>query len=480
MKIRSGLFALLLVPAVAGAAQPRSVALVIQDNGHAQVTETHDVPPPGADGAVRIGPLPETLLPASVSAAPLERGETLDVVSQRFLYDMRDAAALFGAYRGSAVVGRKGDATWAGRLAAVPDFAQAEPGLLLEAEGQPVRFIPDLFALDAVEFPARADLARHPTLLWQLAADQSPPAAIQLNYAASGLSWSASHEAILADDARAIALATRVHVRNRTQRDFANARVRLALTEKGQYAPLVPAAGDPRAARAPALRYAADGQSWVPERAAASAAVVATYDVPQPLTLAAGADVRAGLYSAPALAAETRHVYDGVRFDRYQRNRRTDWNLGTEFSPAVETRLSFRNESKSHLPPGDFRLLRGSAERALEWIGNDWLPPLAPGQEASLNLGPAVGLSGRRLRTGYAEVVPFTVVDESFEILLDNQTGADQTVAVVEHLYRGDNHEITAATMEHSPDSSPHAIRFVVPVKNGSQKSIAYTVRYTW
>ena len=133
MKFRFGLFALVLVPALASAAQPRSVALVIQDNGHAQITETHDVPPPGADGAVRIGPLPETLLPASVSAAPLERGETLDVVSQRFLYDLRDAAALFGAYRGSAVVGRKGDATWAGRLAAVSDFTKTQPGLLLEA-----------------------------------------------------------------------------------------------------------------------------------------------------------------------------------------------------------------------------------------------------------------------------------------------------------------------------------------------------------
>ena len=253
MKIRSGLLVLMLVPAVAGAAQPRSVALVIQENGYAQITETHDVPPPGPDGAVRIGPVPETLVPASVNAAPLERGETLDVASQRFLFDLRDETALFGAYRGSAVVGRKGDATWAGRLAAVPDFSKAEPGLMLEAEGQPVRFIPNVFALDAVEFSARADLARQPTLLWQLAADQTPPAAIQLNYAAAGLSWSASHEAILAADARSIALATRIHVRNQTLRDFANARIRLALTEKGQFAPLVPEAGDPRAARSAAF-----------------------------------------------------------------------------------------------------------------------------------------------------------------------------------------------------------------------------------
>lgn len=480
MKLRTGLFVLALVPAVAGATQPRSIALVVQDNGHAQISETHDVPPPAADGSVRIGPLPETLLPASVNAAPLERGESLDIVSQRFLYDLRDAAALFGAYRGSAVVGRKGDATWAGRLAAVPDFSKTDPGLLLEAEGQPVRFIPDLFTLDAVEFPARAELARQPTLAWQLAANQTPPAAIQLHYAAAGLSWSAAHEAILAGDARSIALSTRVQLRNQTQRDFPNARVRLALTEKGQFAPLVPAAGDPRASRAPALRYAPDGQSWIPERAAASAAVVATYDLPRPLSLPAETDVRAGLFSAPALPVETRYVYDGVRFDRYQRNRRTDGNLGTEYAAVVATRLSFANEGAAPLPPGEFRLLRGQADQALEWIGTDWLPALKPGETATLDLGPAAGLSGRRLRTAYADVVPLQSADESFEIVLENQNATDQTIVVVEHFYRGEHHEITAASAQYEPGPDPHSVQFAIPVKAGTSQSFTYTVRYTW
>ena len=91
---------------------------------------------------------------------------------------------------------------------------------------------------------------------------------VQLNYAVSGRVWSASHEAVLADDSRSIALSSRIRLQNRTGRDFANARVRLALTDKGQFAPLVPALGDPRAARTPALRFAADGKSWVPERTA--------------------------------------------------------------------------------------------------------------------------------------------------------------------------------------------------------------------
>ena len=470
----------LLLPWTASAAKPRSIALTIQENGYAQVSEAHDVEPPGPDGLVRIGPLPETLLPASVTAVPVERGESLDIVAQRFAYDLLDDDALFRAYRGTALVCRKGESTLAGRLASLPDFSSPAPSLTLDAEGQPIRVIPNVLALDSIEFPVRADLARQPTLIWQIAAGQAAPAAIQLNYAASGLSWSASHEAILADDARSMALSTRVRLQNQTRRDFANARIRLALSEKGRFAPLVPDAGDPRAAKAPALRYSADGKSWTPERTEASAAIVATYDLPQPLTLPADSDLCAGLAAAPAVPVETRYVYDGVRFDRYQRNRRTDWNLGTEFSPIVETRLSFKNDLPAALPPGEFRLLRGQADQTLEWIGTDWLPALKPGDSATIDLGPAAGLSGRRLRTSYSDVVPLKVSEESFEITLENQTPADQTITVVEHFYRGENHEIAAASAEHVPGADPHSIQFSVPVKAGTQQTFTYTVRYTW
>ena len=471
---------LFLVPLAVWAAKPRSITLTIQDNGQAQVLETHDIEPPGPDGLVRISPLPVSLLPASVTAAPIERGETLDILAQRFAYDLLNDETLFRAYRGTAVVCREGDAAFAGRLVSLPDFSRPAPSLALDAEGQPIRLIPDIHSLDAIEFPARAEIARTPTLIWNLGPDQAPPAAVQLNYAASGLFWSASHEAILSENSRSMALSTRVRIQNQTGREFANARIRLALTDKGQYAPLVPPPGDPRADQTPRLRFAADGKSWIPERTAAAAAVVATYDLPRALSLPAGAEVHAGLSSAGSVSVETVYVYDGVRFDRFQRNRRTDWNLGTEFAPAVETRLTFKNEQAVSLPPGEFRLLRGAADQALDWIGSAWLPALKPGAAATVDLGPAAGLSGQRLRTGYTDIEPLKSAEESFELTLENQTTADQTITVIEHLYRGENHEITAASAEHTPGLDPHSIQFQVPVKAGAQKSFTYTVRYTW
>lgn len=472
--------ALLLMPLAALAANPRSITLTLQDNGRAMISETHDIPPAGTDGTLRIAPVPETIRPASVHAVPIERGETLDILSQRFAYDLRNPEALFRAGLGKTITAAKGGTTYSGRLAALPDFSRPAPPLILASDGQPVRLLPDVTALDSIEFPASPDLARVPTLMWQSPPDQSPPMAARLHYDADGLSWSAAHEAVLAADGRSISLSTRVLLRNETTREFTRARVRLALSDKGRHPPLVPGPDDPRAARPPVLRYSDDGSAWVPERAAASAAILAAYDLPHPLSLPAGGEIRAGLAHHASLPVETRFIYDGVRFDRYQRNRRTDWNLGTESAPTVETRLVFNNGTDTPLPPGEFRLLRGSADLPMEWIGTDWLPPLPSGETATLNLGPAAGLAGQRLRTGYAEVVPFKVSEESFEILLDNQTGADQTVTVVEHLYRGDTFEITAANAEHRPGQTPGTIEFDIPVRSGTQRSTTYTVRYTW
>jgi len=471
---------IILLPLSSFAAQPRSVAMTLQENGQAQISETHTIPPLDANGLIRISPLPETLLPASVNAVPIERGETIDILSQRFAYDLLDNASLFRAYRGKKLSCNKGKSSIVGHLATLPDFSSSTPSLILNTVGQAVRLVPDLFALDSISFPPQTSLARTPTLVWKPAAGQTLPAAVQLHYAASGLDWSASHEAILSENGRSLALSTRIHLQNQTTRDFSHARIRLALSDKGRFAPLVPSPSDPRANRSPALRYSADGKSWIPERTAASASIIATYDLPQPLSLPAGSDIYTSLLETPSLAVETRYIFDGVRFDRYRRNRRSDWNLGTESSSVVETDLTFRNDLSVTLPPGEFRLLQGQADRALEWIGTDWLPSLSPGDTITLRLGPASGLSGTRIRTGYSEVDPPRVSEESFEITLRNQTDTDHTFSVIEHLYRGETHEITAASAEHRPGDDSNSIQFLVPVKAGSKKSITYTVRYTW
>lgn len=474
--------AVLAAAVAARAANPRSVSLTIQENGSVRVSEIHDLPPALPGGLVAVAPVPETILPATVTAAPLERGASLGLLSQRYAWDLADADAFFRAALGWPVTAHPaapGAAPVSGPLAALPDLSSPAPQLLVEAR-QGLALVPDLTALARVEFASRPDTAREPTLLWTLDPSTPAPPSVQLNYAASGLSWEASHDAILSGDARSVALSTRVRIHNGTSRAFDRATVRLSLTEKGRYAPLVPDAADPRAAAPVALRYAEDGRTLVPERTAASAAVTVSYDLPAALSIPARGDVWATLADFPALPVETVLRYDGARFDRFNRNRRADPEYGAGSSSVVETRLALRNAGKVPLPPGPFRVLRGDPSVPLEWVGTDWLPALAPGESVTLRLGPAAGLSGRRERKAFTETEPLKAAEESFEISVANQTPFDRTVEVLEHLYRGDRWEIAAASAPYEPGPVPDSIVFRLPVKAGAERTVTYTVRYAW
>ncbi len=71
-------------------------------------------------------------------------------------------------------------------------------------------------------------------------------------------------------------------------------------------------------------------------------------------------------------------------------------------------------------------------------------------------------------------------IDESFEIKLRNQK-KDQPVEirVVEHLYRWSNWNITAKSDDFVKKDS-QTIEFRVPVKPDEEKTVTYTVHYSW
>jgi hypothetical protein len=169
-----------------------------------------------------------------------------------------------------------------------------------------------------------------------------------------------------------------------------------------------------------------------------------------------------------------------VRFDRYQRNRRTDWNLGTEFSPVVATRLAFRNESAaapaSRRTPPPARRSRPEPRMDRHRLA----PALKPGEAADLDLGPR----RRPLRPpsphGYADVEPFKAAEESFEITLRTKPPPTKSST--------SSSTSTAATTTKSPPPAPStfpaaiptSVRFSIPVKAGASQAFTYTVRYTW
>jgi hypothetical protein len=221
----------------------------------------------------------------------------------------------------------------------------------------------------------------------------------------------------------------------------------------------------------------------MPDRLVAGLSPVQTYELAETVSLPDGATKYVTMIAAEKVPVRRAFVYDGVRFDRFQRSRHTDWNYGTESHNIVDEFVEFDNDPDfglgQPLPPGRLRLIQRRSGDVLDFLGETDLSPVAPKASARARLGPARGWHGERERTGYMEISPAHEYDESFEIRLKNDGDRTETVHVVEHLYRGADFEITKADTEYKK-TGPQIIEFSPDVKPGVQRSIRYTVHYRW
>jgi hypothetical protein len=70
-------------------------------------------------------------------------------------------------------------------------------------------------------------------------------------------------------------------------------------------------------------------------------------------------------------------------------------------------------------------------------------------------------------------------LDESFEIKLRNHKKEPVEIRVVEHLYRWPTWDITGFS-DTFLKTDANTIEFLVPVKPDEEKTVSYTVHYSW
>lgn len=466
------------------ASAPRGTTLNVYDTGFALVSELRSIVFSGGEDTVVLRQVPARIDPSTVSLAPVAGGRGLDVFEQRFEYDLGAADRMFRRYLERPIrVGAR-----EGRLLGVPAWREAslpsQPLHLAMADGSVLSFYSPAQAGE-VSFPDAGKAAYlEPTLVYRARSAQEGPQNVRLSYLADGVEWQAAYDLVLGDADAEARLAARVALRNRSGGRFQEARVKLILTEKGHIAPMIRAsegAGERGEARAQRYTYGI-GEPQA-ERAVASLAPVETYELPRAMTLDDEQEAFVQIAWTERLPVSRFYVYDGVRFDRFQRNRRNDWNYGTEFGETVDTHLEFQNATDGglgfSLPPGRLNLYQARADGTVDLLGSDYLAAVAAGKQGQVRVGPARGLKGERERTGYSEVKPLTEYEESFEIRLANDSDAAVQVRVVEHLYRWHDYEIVKADAEYTT-IAPQTIEFRPDLKPGGRRSLHYTVRYRW
>ena len=461
------------------ASPPKSVNVAIYDTGFALVNELRSAQLDKGENKIRFRSFPSRLDPSTVAFSFVAGGAAVEVLEQQFQYDLAGVGRMLNRFIGKPVEIVSGTVSRKGVLLYSSD--DGAPLAIRGGDGA-VNLYTGSESLTDIVFPGAEQIASlEPTLNCRMTAAQDSLQNLRVTFVTEGMRWDASYDAILPENEGACYIVARANVYNESGGQFENARVRLVSTEKGSISPAAPRPDT--AAAAPAMRFSYGSEEPALERTVASSGSLSTYELPRPLTMEPGAALHVQLCMGNSVPVTKFYVYDGVRFDRFQRNRRNDWNYGTEFHQTVETHLQFGNTKVAglglDLPPGRFRLYQQKADASLDLIGEDYLQATPAGATATVLLGPARGIRGERERTGYSEVTPLHEYEESFEIRLENDSAEEIEIRVVEHLYRSQQFEIVKADTDYKA-TGPQTVEFRPVLKPGGKRSVHYTVRYRW
>jgi hypothetical protein len=131
------------------------------------------------------------------------------------------------------------------------------------------------------------------------------------------------------------------------------------------------------------------------------------------------------------------------------------------------------------LPAGKLRFYRRNDDGQLEFTGENMIDHTPRNETIRVTTGNAFDLVGERKQTNFHVDSADKKMDESFEIKLRNHKKTPVTFRVVEHLYRGNNWTITAKSDDFKKTDAQN-MEFNVPVPADGEKTVTYTVHYTW
>ncbi len=321
------------------------------------------------------------------------------------------------------------------------------------------------------------DTILKPAFNWLLQSDQPGKFDAEVGYITGGFDWSASYNLVSPEKGDIVDLVGWITMNNNSGKTFEDAKIKLMAGDvnkiRPQNRPMVFAG---------AMR-AMDGMeksSAVTEKAFDEFHL---YSIARPTTLHDHETKQVEFVHAEKMYAPTIYVYDGAAgYQFYGLNYEQGW--GTSDNKKVLVQREFKNAETNQLgialPKGKLRFYRRDDGGQLQFVGENEIDHTPRNETVRVTTGNSFDLVGERKQTDFHVDTRAHQMDESFEIKLRNQK-KDQPVEirVVEHLYRWSNWNITAKSDDFVKKDS-QTIEFRVPVKPDEEKTVTYTVHYSW
>jgi len=326
------------------------------------------------------------------------------------------------------------------------------------------------------------DTILKPTIDWKINADKAGKLNAELAYVTSGMSWEADYNVVAPENSDLIDLVGWVTMDNQSGKTFENAKIKLMA---GDVSKIQPGEADAISVMGRA-ELAVSAEAPVSEKAFEDYHL---YTLARPATLHDAETKQVEFIRAACVQSQKVYVYDGMKIDwaRYRgysmENMRNNQEMGVESDSKVAMMREFKNSEANHLgmplPKGRVRFYKQDADKQLEFTGENVIDHTPKDETLRIYTGNAFDLVGERRRTNYKLDSSKNCADESVEITLRNHKKEAVEIRVVEHMFRWFTWEITEKS-DPFQKTNAQMIEFRAQLKPDEEKSLHYTVHYSW
>lgn len=334
-------------------------------------------------------------------------------------------------------------------------------------------------------FPSLGDdTILKPQLSWTLDAAKPVKLDAELGYVTGGFTWSADYNIVASAKGDTLDLVGWVTMNNSSGTTFENARIKLMAGDVNKLEPAT--AFTAGLAKREQMVAMAAAQPDVTEKAFDEYHL---YTLAHPATLRDGETKQVEFVRTSGIKSEKIYVYDGLNFDwnrwrGYGReNLRRNEEIGGESDTKVAVVREFKNSEANKLglplPAGRLRFYQQDDDGQLEFLGENEIDHTPKNETIRVTTGNAFDIVGERKRTAFQVDTSNHWVDETIEIKLRNHKKEPVEVRVVEHLFRWTNWELTKKSTDFQKLNADQ-IEFRVSLKPDEEKTVTYTVHYSW
>ena len=324
------------------------------------------------------------------------------------------------------------------------------------------------------------DTVLKPSFNWLLKSPDAAKVSAEVGYVTGGFTWEADYNLVAPEKGDYVDVLGWITMNNQSGTTFRDAKIKLMA---GDVQKLQPQNVTKRYARSrvTALGMAMESDATVTEK---SFDEFHLYTVARPTTLRDRETKQVEFVRAERVKAPVIYVYDGTAGMRFWGGLNYDQGFGPgEGNKKVVVMREFVNAETNHLgmalPAGKLRFYRSGDDRQLEFTGEDRIDHTPRNETVRVTTGNSFDLVGERKQTDFKVSTGDKWMDETFEIKLRNRKKEPVTIRVVEHLYRWNNWNLTAKSAEFVKKDA-QTIEFNVPVAPDEEKTVTYTVHYSW